>query len=120
LSSHLLTLAFIGGHSTAAPGLSVILIALAIGVRFFLYRGRSRGPYGGGGGPYRRGPWGGGPGGGGYGTEGSPEDPPMQWDIRKSPDSGENAATPEPSQAPMPPPVRPPTPTDEQNPPSDL
>lgn len=131
---HLSTLAlfFGGGHSSASPIYFVVPIALAIGVRFFVYRGRSRGPYGGGGGPYGRGPyrggpWGGGtgggvPGDGGYGSGGSPDEPPMQWDIRKSPDTGENASapTPAPSQAPMPPPMPPPTPTDEQNPPSDL
>jgi hypothetical protein len=108
---------FFGGHSTASPAYAVVLIAAAIGVRFFLYRGRSRGPYGGGPfgrGSYRRGPWGGGPGGNGPG--GQPDAPPMQMDIRKSPDTTESAApTPPPA-----PPMRPPAPTDEQNPPSDL
>lgn len=78
------TLAFLGGNS-GSPEVSFLFIALALALAAMRSRGRGR----------RRGPWGGGPGGGRRGGDGGggrpSEDPPIQWDIRKSEETDKNA-----------------------------
>jgi hypothetical protein len=110
LSPHLpaTVLALFTGHSTEPTAYAVVFIVLAIGLRFMQFRrrgARRRGPWGGGGGP-------GGPGNTGGG--GTPDDQPVQWDIRKP--------TPEPSHEDTPPPVQQADGAvgQEHNPPSDL
>lgn len=91
--------AVLGGHSTEPYWVAIPFIAFALIMRM---RGRAG---------RRGGPWQGGPPGGGTGN-----DPPMQWDIRKTP---EPEATPDaPSDAPSDAPKN--APSEEQNPPTDL
>lgn len=93
-SPALLLPAVLGGHSTEPYWVAIPVLGLFLVMRVTRVRGRG-GP--GGRGP-GRGPWDGGPGG----PSGPTQDPPMQMDIRK-PTQGDA-----------------PTPSEEQNPPSDL
>ncbi len=95
--SDFVTPALLVGHSTQPTALAVVFIVLAIGLRFLQFRARGR--RGG------RGSWGGGSiGGGPRGGNGTGNDPPVQWDIRKP-------SEPEASQEPS---------SEEHNPPNDL
>jgi hypothetical protein len=65
----------LGGHSNEPTAYAVIFIVLAVGLRFLRYRTRGG----------RGGQWGGrGRDGPPANDGGSAEQPPIQWDIRKS------------------------------------